>query len=345
MLRRLSHCLTAGIIGISFSLITVSQEVWQTFTDEEAGFTISFPGRPTYEQTSLSQSGDPEEKYKFQYGEHFLSISFVPLLGNPRNSVELSQAYAEFTMEYSKNGTLIRQEKLPDGGRQYYNESNESAGRLHMLTRVHIRNGRSYQIVYGTFRPKGIDEQVAERFFSSFRFIDSQPRRLATARKRSSNGGTLQNVKRPKWYILQQPREDFVVEFPMKPEFSLTPQPEIGTEVYKFHCFSGENLFVLNYWEVPEAKTRPEQTLQRVVAGHIAGEDAKGQVLNELRLPDGGYEVESQGVINGLLLRSRVRFYVHGTRIYTLTTTTQNLTGPNKGDLDRFFTSFSLRKP
>jgi hypothetical protein len=144
-------------IVISLSHSTRAQEVWQPYTDKEAGFTISFPGKPTYEQVSAPQSGNPKETYKFQYGEHFLSVTFAPLLRVPRNSVELSQAYAEITREFSEKGTLVRQEKLPGGGRQFYNVSNESSGKLHMLIRSYIHRGRHYQLVYGTFAPAGAD--------------------------------------------------------------------------------------------------------------------------------------------------------------------------------------------
>jgi hypothetical protein len=145
--------------------------------------------------------------------------------------------------------------------------------------------------------------------------------------------------------VLRGSDSEFVAEFPGKPEYSLTPQPELGTEVHKFSFFFGENLFVLSYWKVPGANARPEEILNRVVSAHAAGERARGQVLKQVRLPGGGYEVESQGVSNNTLLHSRVRFFVDGARIYTLSTMTPNLPGPNKGDLDRFFASFHLNRP
>lgn len=94
-----------------------------------------------------------------------------------------------------------------------------------------------------------------------------------------------------------------------------------------------------------EPKTRSDEVLQNVVNAHVAGEKARGQVLKKVRLPEGGYEVESQGVFNNTLLYSRVRFYVQGVRIYTLTTMSPNLQGPNTGELDRFFKSFHLNIP
>jgi hypothetical protein len=339
------HYLAALIFVSFFSASSAAQATWQPFTDREAGFTISFPGEPTYGQVSIAQSGDPEETYKFQYGEHFLSITFAPLLSIPRNSVELSRAYAEVTKELSRNGTLIRQEKLPDGGRQYYNVSNETSGRLHMLTRIYIHSGRHYQLVYGTFAPAGVNERVANRFFSSFRFIDNQLSRGASAHDRLPNGSTRRDPRRSGWYVLRGSDREFVAEFPGKPEYSLTPQPELGTEVHKFSFFFGENLFVLSYWKVPGANARPEEILQRIVSAHAAGERAKGEVLKQVRLLGGGYEVESQGIFNNTVLHSRVRFFVDGARIYTLSTMTPNLPGPNKSDLDRFFASFHFNRP
>jgi hypothetical protein len=144
--------------------------------------------------------------------------------------------------------------------------------------------------------------------------------------------------------VLRGTVDDFIIEFPGKPEYSRALLPEVGTEVHKFHFFFGENLFVLTYWEIPRARTRLEETLQRVVSAHVAGERARGEVLKQVRLPGGGYEVESRGVFNNALLHSRVRFFVKDTRIYTLTTMTPNLPGPNKGDVDRFFSSFHLNR-
>jgi len=272
-------------------------------------------------------------------------IKFAPLLRVPRNPVELSRAFAEVTKEFSGRGTLVRQEKLQDGGRQYYNVSSESTGRLHMLTRIYIHRGRHYQLVYGTFDPAGIDEQVANSFFSSFKFIEPRHGRMGSTINRLPNESRRSNTKRSEWYVLRSRDGDFVVEFPGKPEYDLTSHPDIGTDVHKFHFFFGEDLFVLSYWEIPVAKTESEQALQRVVSSHIANEKSRGQVLKQVGLPGGGYEIESQGVFNNTSLYSRVRFYLRGARLYTLTTTSPNLPGLNKDNLDRFFASFHLTRP
>lgn len=335
--------LSAFILAQLFLLTsTFAQAVWQPFTDREAGFTVSFPGKPSYEEGSLPQTGGSEETYKFHYGENFLWVKFAPLPRVPRNPVELGRVYAEIARDFSTAGALVREEKLPDGGRQYYNVADVPAGRVHMLTRVYIHGGRQYHIIYGTFAPAGVDERLADHFFSSFKFIETQPSRPSPTRKGLSNGDSRRGAKRPGWYVLRGSDGDFVARFPGKPEYSLTSQSDVGADVHKFRFFFGETLFVLSYWEITGEATNPEQRLRAVVSNHIAGERARGRVLKQVSLRGGGYEVESQGVFNNVLLNARVRFYVRGTRIYTLTTMTQDPQGPNRGDLDKFFASFRL---
>jgi hypothetical protein len=345
MSRLLRYYFPALIIVGLLSLGSMAQAGWQPYTDEEAGFTVSFPGKPTYEEMNHPQSGEPQETYKFHYGESFLRVTFVSLPKAPRNSAELNRAYAEITKDFSGTGILVRQEKLPDGGRQYYNIVNQPNGRLHMLTRNYIHRGRHYQLVCGTFAPTGIDEQVANRFFSSFRFIDTPSNSQPSVKDHLPAGSNLREVTRSRWYLLRGFDGDFSAEFPDTPEYVVAPQPETATEVYKYRFFFGEILFVLSYWDAPEAKARPEQSLQRIVRAHIGGEQARGEVLKQVRLPDGGYEVESRGVFNGGLFYSRVRFYVHGARVYTLTAMIPNAPGPNEYVIDRFFASFHFNKP
>ena len=345
MLRLICRHLSAFVLAQLFLLTSAAQTVWQPFTDKEGGFTVSFPGKPRYEEGSLAQNGDPEETYKFQYGDNFLWVKFAPLSSIPRNPVELSRVYAQITREFSKAGTLVGQEKLPDGGRQYYNVEDVSSGRLHMLTRVYLHRGRQYHLIYGTFASRGVDERLADRFFSSFRFIEPSSRRGASTRSGLPNGGGRADMKRSGWYILRGSEGDFTAEFPDRPEHSVTSQPEIGTDVHKFRFFFGETLLVLSYWEVPEGVSEPGQALQRVISNHVAGERAKGQVQKQAALPGGGYEIESRAVFNDTLLHSRVRFYLRGTRIYSLTAMSPNSSGPSKDDIERFFASFRLKNP
>lgn len=345
MLHLIRRHFSAFVLAQLLLLTSAAQTVWQPFTDREGGFTISFPGKPSYMEGSLPQNGDPEETYKFQYGDNFLWVKFAPLSNIPRDSVEMSRMYAQISKDFSKAGTLVRQEKLPDGGRQYYNVEDMSSGRLHMLTRVYLHRGRQYHLIYGTFAPAGVDEGLANRFFSSFRFIEPSRRRGVPAPTGVLNGGSRVGTQRSGWHILRGSDGDFVAEFPGRPEHSVTPQPEIRTDVHKFRFFFGETLLVLSYWEVPEEMSDPGQALQRVVSNHVAGERAKGQVQKQVALPGGGYEVESRAIFNGTLFHSRVRFYLRGTRIYSLTAMSPNAPGPNKDDIERFFASFRLKNP
>jgi hypothetical protein len=53
------------IIGIALlkvtilSSISVAQVTWHKITDQEAGFTVSFPGQPTYQESTAPETGLP----------------------------------------------------------------------------------------------------------------------------------------------------------------------------------------------------------------------------------------------------------------------------------------------
>jgi hypothetical protein len=50
---------------VSFTAVSHAQTSWQLVTDNEAGFSISFPGQPTYQTTIDPATGKQVEVYKF----------------------------------------------------------------------------------------------------------------------------------------------------------------------------------------------------------------------------------------------------------------------------------------
>lgn len=152
-----------------------TQEQWQRITDREAGFTISFPGKPDYKQLTNPTTDEPMENYSLAYGAHHLQIIFWTLTDPPRSKAESIKWLNNAVQVYGRNaGTLLRQKKLPDGGRQYDNVLKDQEGTLHLRTRLYLCRGTLYQLTYGTYAPNGINERIAGRFFSSFKLKTSK---------------------------------------------------------------------------------------------------------------------------------------------------------------------------
>ncbi|HEX8495302.1 MAG TPA: hypothetical protein VF658_20995 [Pyrinomonadaceae bacterium] len=330
------------VLLLTISLIPVSsaQTTWQQVTDREAGFTISFPGQPTYQATADPATGLQTEIYKFFYSGRLLQITFALLPKSVRNRAEFGRVYSEFTqLVVPSSGILLRQQKLPDGGRQYDTVADTKDGTIYGRTRLYLRNGRYYAIAFEMYAQNRIDEREAERFLSSFNFLDALSKRQVPAYDNFPTKSTVGRSDRAKWYTFKAPSSDFLVEFPGKPSYQLDSSSETSVPFHRYYYFYGENIFQVSYREDPEASTRPEQVILkalRIYTSHRGG----WRVLRQVQLPDGGYQVESRGTSDGVPVYSQTRLYVRSTRLYYVTALTQNLVGPNKDDVLRFFESF-----
>ena len=106
--------------------------------------------------------------------------------------------------------------------------------------------------------------------------------------------------------------------------------------------------------DYPEYSTNYPMSLESL--GFILTEQNKGEEANNYirnarndgwrflsrrELP-GGAEFELEGRLNNVPVRSLVRVYVTNRRVYFVSSSTQNLTGPNASILPRFFKSFTL---
>jgi hypothetical protein len=328
------------IIFSTYLSASAIQVRWQRITDQEAGFTINFPGRPSYSESTIAENGQPMESYSFFYNGHTLAISFNPIIPPPRTALQVNQILSNTAEVYAKSGgTLLQQEKLPDGGRQFDTISSGRSGTLHLRARVYIHRGQFFMLSCGSYDVNGIDEQIADQFFSSFSFMDSVSKRPTTARnnitRRSSSGA----AKPTRWYIQRGEDGDFIVEFPAKPDFQLTPAPDSNTTLHQYQFFFGENYFMVAYRNVTELADTPEQFLQRTLDNYVSGYSG-WQLLRKIRLSTNGYQVELQGVAEGFPIQMQTRLYLRGTRLYFVTSYTKNLSGPNKADVNRFFGSF-----
>jgi hypothetical protein len=328
-------------IAVAFPQILAAQERWQQITDREAGFTISFPGKPIYEQSADPTLVHQTEKYKLFYNGRLLQITFAPLVRQSRTPTDLSDAFSEISrVQANDSGILLRQAKLPDGGRQYDNVTTDSNGTAYHRMRVYIRNGRYYAISFSMYASSGLDEREAEQFLSTFRFTEnvSAPTRRNGRRTTKTSSDKAQDRG---WYAFRSPNGDFIVDFPGKPEYREFPNPETGIPDHKYYFHLGENTFIVSYREEPAAAAQPEEVMQR--AFRKAMDESNGwRILQHIKLQRGGYYIESQGVVDGIPVYMHTKMYLRGNHLYHVSTLTQNLTGPNKDDVVRFLSSFRL---
>ena len=77
--------LIALYLIFNFVEVAHAQTSWRQITDGEAGFSISFPGQPTYQTSTDPATGMQIEVYKFFYSDHSLRVTFAPLRERKRS--------------------------------------------------------------------------------------------------------------------------------------------------------------------------------------------------------------------------------------------------------------------
>lgn len=334
--RRMWVIFTALILSTS-AYVSAAQKGWQRITDREAGFTVSFPGSPTYGESTAPETGQPLETYTFYYNGNTLHIAFGPIVPAPRTVMEINKVLSDTAEVYARNaGNLLRQEKLPDGGRQFYNLVKTPLGTMHLRSRVYVRRGMMFTLSCGSYAQDGIDEQAAEQFFSSFSFINISPDGPATARRNVPKRSSPRVVTGGRWYTLREPDTDFLAEFPSKPDYSVNNSS--GTALYQYRFAHGENFFSVSYRERYEPGASAEEELKLALKNYNAALPG-WELLRQMKIPS-GYLIEHRGMSTGYPMVAQTRLYLHGSRLYYVMVMTKNLSGPNKDDVARFFSSF-----
>lgn len=141
-----------------------------------------------------------------------------------------------------------------------------------------------------------------------------------------------------RWYTYQAPDGDFVVEFPGKPDYLTLKVPGTNSTLHRYHYSFGEHKFMVSYYET-DVIGNPEEITRQAGLNYIAGYPG-WRLIRKEQLPDGGYYVEIQGMMTGFHIRTQTRIYLRRPRIYYVTSHTQNISGPNKSDVNKFFSSF-----
>jgi hypothetical protein len=281
--------------------------------------------------------GFTSEGYSFYYQGHNLAINFVPLDPPPATTAEalrdLNDASASYTTGFGK---LVREEKLPDGGRQYENIYSREGLRMQVRTRLYVRHGNLYTLSCTADASSGIDEQIAGQFFSSFRFLEDAPPRPATPPGRTNRRGA-GSTNHSGWYVLRGPDGDFVAEFPGKPDYRLSPDQGDGISLHQYLCLFGENHFAVSYRDLVKGETSTEQLARQSVKALLAAYPGL-RLIHGSQLPGGVYEVGLRGEMAGAFADMRMRFYIRGRRAYYVSATAWN--GADSADAPKFFASF-----
>jgi len=255
--------------------------------------------------------------------------------------MKVNQLLGEIADIYARNtGILLRQEKLSDDGRQFDNLVKMPNGTLHLRSRVYVRRGMTYTLSCGSYAADGIDERIAGQFFSSFDFLNDTSKQVVTTRrsppKRSVPKGAIGN----QWYTFRSPDGDFFIDFPGKPDYILDTSSPTGMPLHLYRFAYGENFFSVSHRERSLPRTTPEQDVQQALKNYYAALPG-WELLRQVEMPD-GYLLEHRGMSTGYPILARTRLYLHGTRIYFVTSMTKNLSGPNENDVTKFFASFRL---
>jgi hypothetical protein len=268
-----------------------------------------------------------------------LHIAFGPTVPAPRTATEINRALSDMADVYSANaGNLLRQEKLPDGGRQFDNLVRTPSGLLHLRSRVYVRRGMMFTLSCGSYAQDGIDERTAERFFSSFSFTNVTPGRQINSREGAARKTSPKGVDGNRWYTLWGPDGDFLASFPGKPDYSVDTSS--GTALHQYRFAYGENFFSISYRERFEPGDSDERELKQALKTYHAALPG-WELLRQVETP-GGYLIEHRGMSAGFPMLARTRIYLRGPRLYYVASMTKNLSGPNKDDVSRFFSSFRL---
>lgn len=318
-----------------------AQVTWHRIIDNEAGFSVSFPGKPAYGESTAPETGQPLETYSFYYNGNTLHVSFGPIVPAPRTAVEVSKILSDTADVYARDaGNLLSQEKLPDGGRQFDNLVKTPSGLMYLRSRVYVRRGMMLTLSCGSYSSNGIDEGVAEQFFSSFSFTDQSPRRRVAAQGNISKKSPPKVAVASQWHTLRGPDGDFVAEFPGKPDYSIDTSLGTRLPLHQYRFAHGENFFSVSYRERSKPGASPSLELKQALKNYHAALPG-WELLRQAEMPD-GYLIEHRGMSAGYPILARTRLYLRGSRLYYVMVMTKNLSGPNKDDIARFFSSFRL---
>lgn len=213
-LRNVLHLLFSAACQLLILAGTVAashaQQDWSTFTGPDGDFSVLLPAAPSRETKVTPQryfTGQTITIYSASAGEgNLFTVNYKNLLTRTA-SVDRQLVLAEYERGLFLDAwSVVGKEKLPDGGWQYESVtplqvgSYRSPPRARLRSRVYFRGARMYTLAVMSRDPNG-PADVAQRFFSSLRFLKEPPppaqrRRVLTAREVAAARGALRSLRR-----------------------------------------------------------------------------------------------------------------------------------------------------
>lgn len=193
-----------------FTQSTIAQEQWRTIVGPDQDFSVSLPAEPERKSEITHQTpftGQTITSYSARMGEaYFFVVNFRDLPAKVA-SIDRQQVLTEYERGLFLDAwSVVKQEKLPDGGWQYEAVTPLQVGfksppKARLRTRVYFRGSRMYTLAVLSHDPSSPSDQ-AQRFFSTLRFMKAPPpppaprRRALTAHETAAARGALKSLRR-----------------------------------------------------------------------------------------------------------------------------------------------------
>jgi hypothetical protein len=189
---------------------TKTHEGWHVINALDGDFTVEFPAPPTSRTTVSEQLpfiGQKMISYSYKVDDAYMVTFNYKDLPSKAASIDRQLVLTEYERGLFLDAwSVVKQEKLPDGGWQYEAVTPLQVGfksppKARLRTRVYFRGSRMYTLAVLSRDPNaGADE--AQRFFSTLRFLKAPPppsaprRRALTAREAAAARGALKSLRR-----------------------------------------------------------------------------------------------------------------------------------------------------
>jgi hypothetical protein len=208
-----SHFVAAFYSALLLCLLTQStqaQEQWRTIVGPDQDFSVSLPAEPERNSEITYQTpvtGQTITSYSARMGEAYYFVVNFRDLPAKAASTDRQQVLTEYERGLFLDAwSVVKQEKLPDGGWQYEAVTPLQVGfksppEARLRTRVYFRGGRMYTLAVLSRDPNAPAGQ-AQRFFSTLRFLKAPPpppaprRRVLTAHETAAARGVLKSLRR-----------------------------------------------------------------------------------------------------------------------------------------------------
>ena len=183
---------------------------WYVLNGPDGDFTVEFPAPPgseTMVSEQLPFSGQKMFFYSYKVDEAYMFTFNYKDLPTRAASINRQQVLAEYERGLFLDAwSVVKQEKLPDGGWQYEAVTPLQVGfksppEARLRTRVYFRGSRMYTLAVLSRDPNAPADQ-AQRFFSTLRFLKAPPppptprRRALTAQETAAARGALKSLRR-----------------------------------------------------------------------------------------------------------------------------------------------------